>query len=148
MKFDIETRISGQSFAHRALMRAAIGSKILRSRAGALGRARVPGTTAKGKPGAHAAAVVTPDLVPDFDVVVILERLPSNLFAARLRWFLGDRNGTFPVVSAADAEVAEFNVLASMDPHLFDSEFSAIIAGAKQSKILIDQFFEWATQGV
>ena len=142
MKFDIESHITGKSFVHRAMMRDSIGSKVFRSRAGAGGRAAVAKATKRAGLGAEP---VTADRVPDFEVVVLLERLPGNRFTAVLRWFLLDRSGVFPVIPETSGEQT---ILASTKPYLFTSEREAVIEGSRQSRVLVDQFFTWATEGV
>jgi hypothetical protein len=135
VRFDIDRDVFGRVNARRAMVREAIDARQVRS--------ATSGRRAT-HPGVGTYPVFEPDKVPDFDVVIVLERFPENRVEARLRWLLYGQQGDFPVIPESELEGKDKRK-ATMPAHGFRNEREATVEAARQASALIDEFMQWAT---
>jgi hypothetical protein len=95
-------------------------------------------------PGVGGVPVFPADQIPDFEVVIVIERLPGNRWESRLHWFLHGLTGDFPVIPEAE-QAANVARTPTMAAHGFGQERKAVIESASQASALVDQFIQWAT---
>jgi hypothetical protein len=134
VRFDIDNVVNRLGIT-RKMIGAAVQDRRLRSRTAE--RNRRPGPD---------VPLLTPDEIPDFEVVIVLEKLGGNKHEARLCWFLFGNSGEFPVIPVSE-QSAELKRTSTMAPHQFNNARDATIEAAKQAGALTDNFIEWATKG-
>lgn len=135
VKFDIEQDLNSRPALSRKLMVDAMRRRQFDRQSAARRDKRHPGAN---------VPVFAPDQIPDFDVVVIVERQRGNRWEARLNWYLLGHSGQFPVIPADELAEREPR-RPTMAPHGFQQERLAVIEAAHQASALTDQFMRWAT---
>jgi len=152
MRFRLSDKLNN-SRAARELAKASISDRMLNMQTGkrvrqAFGnrsRSFAPGPGRK-HPGTI-QPIATEDQLPDFEVVIVVEKQRGNGHTASLHWMLAKQQGEFPIVPEA-IDGGKIERHADMQPHRFATRREAIIEASRQGRVLTQQFVEWATTGV